>query len=348
MKQEMLRAKDLSALCMELSVLLHAGVPTADGLHLIAEGEPDGELKTLYTTLATQVDEGEPLAAALTASGRFPTYLCGLIEVGEQAGRTEEALGALSRYYDERSRLERQVRSALLYPAVMLFLMLAVIGVLLVRVLPIFDDVYASLGSRLTGVAGGLLSLGRVLEAGMPVIWVLLALCALFVVCFSVLPAFRNKVLSTWRGSRGDKGVSRQLNNAQVVEALSMGMSSGLGAEEAMRLAAGLMADPSPARQRCLDCGEKLAEGDDMPQALKAAGILDAGQARLLEVGQRGGSGDAALEKIASDLHEESQAALEEAVARVEPALVLACSVLVGLILLSVMLPLMHIMAAIG
>ena len=54
------------------------------------------------------------------------------------------------------------------------------------------------------------------------------------------------------------------------------------------------------------------------------------------------------MEKIAADLSEESEYALEEAVSRVEPALVLVCSVLVGLILLSVMLPLMHIMAAIG
>ena len=99
-----------------------------------------------------------------------------MIEVGEETGRTEEALSALSQYYEQRARLDRQVRSALLYPAVMLVLMLLVIGVLLVRVLPIFDDVYASLGGRLTGVAGGLLAIGRWLDSAMPVLWVLLAL----------------------------------------------------------------------------------------------------------------------------------------------------------------------------
>ena len=67
-----------------------------------------------------------------------------------------------------------------------------------------------------------------------------------------------------------------------------------------------------------------------------------------MELGQRGGAGDASMEKIARDLSEEGEAALDAAVSRVEPALVLLCSVLVGLILLSVMLPLMHIMSAIG
>ena len=81
---------------------------------------------------------------------------------------------------------------------------------------------------------------------------------------------------------------------------------------------------------------------------MNASGLLPAGQCRLLELGQRSGAGDSAMEAIARDLTEEGEAALESLVSRVEPALVLVCSVLVGLILLSVMLPLMHIMSAIG
>ena len=68
----------------------------------------------------------------------------------------------------------------------------------------------------------------------------------------------------------------------------------------------------------------------------------------ISELAQRSGAGDSAMEKIAASLAEDSESALEEKVSRVEPALVLVCSILVGLILLSVMLPLMHIMSAIG
>ena len=129
---------DIASLCLELSLLLHAGVSTGDALSLLAEeGDRGGVLKAM----AEQVDSGETLSAALRESGAFPTYVCGLVEVGERTGRTEEALSALSRYYEDRVRLARRVRSALLYPAVMLALMLVVIGVLLVKVLPIFDDV---------------------------------------------------------------------------------------------------------------------------------------------------------------------------------------------------------------
>ena len=288
-----------------------------------------------------------PLGSGLPV-WRFPAYVCGLIEVGEHAGRTEEALSALSRYYERQTRLDRRIRSALLYPAVMLVLMLVVIGVLLVKVLPIFDEVYASLGGRLTGVAGGLLALARGLDAAMPVLWVVLAVAVGVFAAFAGVESFRGEVLAAWRRWRGDKGVSRRMNNARLAQAMAMGMASGLPLERSMELAASLMEDVPPARARCEDCRARLEGGAALSAAMGESGLLPAGACRLLEIGQRGGTADAAMEKIARDLSEDGEAALEDLVNRVEPALVLVCSILVGLILLSVMLPLMHIMSAIG
>ncbi len=334
---------DIASLCLELALLLHAGVSTGDALSLLAE---EGDRRGMLKAMAEQVDSGETLSAALRESGAFPTYVCGLVEVGERTGRTEEALSALSRYYEDRVRLARRVRSALLYPAVMLALMLVVIGVLLVKVLPIFDDVYAALGGRLTGVAAGLLTLGRWLEGAMPVLFAALAAVAALVLLFTVVGPLRRGILSLWHRTRGDKGVSRKLNNARLAQALAMGMASGLPVDEAVELSANLM--EGGAKERCERCRKRLEGGESLGDALKKSGLLPARQSRLLELGQRSGAGDASMEKIARDLSEEGEAALDALVGRVEPALVLVCSVLVGLILLSVMLPLMHIMSAIG
>ena len=347
MKKNGISHGELSTLCLELSMLLHAGVGTGDALSLLAE-ESDPEYKAMLLDMAEEVDGGAALSDAMRRAEGFPVYVCGLVEVGERAGRTEEALSALSRYYESRARLDRRVRSALLYPAVMLLLMLVVIAVLLVKVLPIFDDVYASLGGRLTGVAGSLLTLGRWLAGAMPVLWVLLVLAAVFLAAFAAVPSFREKLTLSWRKSRGDKGVARKMNDARLAQALAMGMASGMPIEEAVELAAGLMEETPSAKERCLDCRARLEQGERSSVAMKQSGLLPVGACRLLEMGQRGGAGDAAMEKIAADLSEESEAALEEKVSRVEPALVLVCSILVGLILLSVMLPLMHIMSAIG
>lgn len=341
--KRMISNEEIASLCMELSLLLHAGVGTGDALSLLAE---EGEQKKLLSSMAEQVDGGSALSDALRESGCFPVYVCGLVRVGEQTGRTEEALAALSRYYEDRVRLSRRVRSALLYPAVMLALMLVVIAVLLVKVLPIFDDVYASLGGRLTGVAGGLLALGRWLERAMPVLWIVLAVLAVLALLMAVVRPFRAALASLWRKSRGDRGVSRKLNNAKLAQAMAMGMASGLPVEEAVALSAELM--EGGAKKRCRKCQERLENGAELSVALRDSGLLPARQCRLLELGQRSGAGDASMEKIARDLSEEGDAALDDLVSRVEPALVLVCSVLVGLILLSVMLPLMHIMSAIG
>lgn len=337
--------ESISALTLEISLLLHAGIGIADALALLAE---EDDYKELLAGMPEKADDGASLSDCFRESGRFPAYVCGLIEVGEHAGRTEEALSALSRYYERQTRLNRRIRSALLYPAVMLVLMLLVIGVLLVKVLPIFDEVYASLGGRLTGIAGGLLVLGRWLDKVMPVLWVLLAAVVVFCGAFAALPSFREKLLGSWRRSHGDKGLSRQMNTARVVQALAMGISSGLQMEEALELSASLMADIPAAQARCSDCRSRLEQEQPLAQSMRESGLLPAASSRLLELGQRSGTTDTAMEKIALDLSEESEASIEEAVGRVEPALVLVCSLLVGLILLSVMLPLMHIMSAIG
>ena len=344
MKKNDISHGELSTLCLELSMLLHAGVGTGDALSLLAE-ESGPEYQVMLRDMAEEVDGGAALSEAMRKAACFPVYVCGLVEVGERAGRTEEALAALSRYYESR---DRRIRSALLYPAVMLLLMLVVIAVLLVKVLPIFDDVYASLGGRLTGVAGSLLTLGRWLDGAMPVLWVLLVLAAVFLAVFAAVPSFREKLTVSWRRSHGDRGVARKMNDARLAQALAMGMASGMPIEEAVELAAGLMEETPAAKERCLDCRARLERGERSSAAMKESGLLPVGACRLLEMGQRGGAGDAAMEKIAADLSEESEAALEEKVSRVEPALVLVCSILVGMILLSVMLPLMHIMSAIG
>ena len=174
---------------------------------------------------------------------------------------------------------------------------------------------------------------------------VLAALAVLAAVCALWEPG-RAGLLSLWRGRWGDRGVSRKLNDARLAQALAMGIAGGLPLEEALDLAAGLL--EGGARARCQDCRRRIEEREGLGEALRASDLLPLRCCRLFELGQRGGAGDTAMEKIALSLMEEGEAALESLVGRVEPSLVLVCSLLVGLILLSVMLPLMNIMAAVG
>lgn len=240
------------------------------------------------------------------------------------------------------------MRSALLYPSVLLFLMLIVIVILLTQVLPVFQSVFNSLGGKLGGVAGGLLTVGIWLNKMMPLLFVLLAAVAGVVIAFSASEAFREKVLAFWRKKSGDKGIMRKMNDASFAQAISMGLSSGLPLEETMELAAGVLKDVPEAAKRCMDCKQELMNGSPLADALRKTEVFPMSMCRLLSLGMQSGNGDVVMQEIAERLSEEADAVLTSRVEKLEPTLVLVTSILVGIILLSVMLPLMNIMETIG
>lgn len=347
MKHTALDQKQTYQLCRGLALYLHAGMGAAEGLHLLSQEVPP-PLDGLYAGLAQKLDEGAPLSLALEQSGAFPHSLCAMVQVGEQTGRMEEALKALADYYDLLARSRSLLAQALLYPLLIALLMLAVLAVLLTKVLPVFDSVYAAMGGGLTGVAGGLLTLGSWLTAAAPVLLVLLGLLTAGVLALCLVPALQQKAEALWRTRRGDRGAARRFNDARFARALAMGLYAGLPPQEAARLAAGLLEDVPDAGLRANRCLALLEQGEDLPRALEDSGLLPPGQCRLLSLGLRAGSGDEVMEDIARRAMDEAVQALERTTARVEPTLVLGASAVVGLILLSVMLPLMDILQLLG
>ena len=347
MRTELLTDRELGDFCRNLSVLLHAGISTADSLYLLAQ-EESGWKQQSFTDLGMRLDQGCVLSEALLASESFPGQVCGMIRIGERTGRMEETLTYLAELYEDRHRIRKFLRSALAYPSLILLLVLIVVAVLLVEVLPVFDSVYASLGSRMTGPAAALLKLGQLLKGGLPVIGVLLAMAAVAVLLTGYVPAVKSRAAAFFQKHIADRGVFRKFNNARFARALAMGFASGLSVEEAVKLAAELLSDVTDAAKRC-DMSVRLLEaGKPLPEAMEAAGLLDPSESRMLAVGIRGGNADQVMRQIADRKETAAEETMERTVSSVEPAMVVLTSLLVGVILLAVMLPLMNIMSAIG
>lgn len=336
---------DLAYFCRQMAVLLHGGLRISDGVYLLLEETTHREL---LRQMGTELDGGKSLWEAMETTAAFPAALTGMIRTGEQTGRLEEVLEAMARFYDQRGRSSRQIKGAVSYPAMLLALMLVVIGVLLVKVLPVFDRVYASLGSRLTGVAAGLLYAGQWLQGAMPWLFGLLGLLLAAALLYGFCPPVRAHFNNRCSVRFGDRGVLAAFNNASFARALSMGLGSALPLEEAVELAAGLLSDIPHAAARCSRCAGMLRSGKNLAQAMKESGFLTPAESRMLEVGLRQGCGDRVMAELADRLAEQAEERLEDKVAKLEPAMVLAASTLVGMILLAVMLPLMNIMAVIG
>lgn len=347
MREWKLSNREISEFCRSLSLLLRAGIHPGDGLFLMAE-EESGEMKAKLEKMGQRLDQGFALSQEIEEQNIFPRYVTGMVKVGERSGRLEEALFALAGYYEEREQMNRRIRQALIYPSILMMMLMAVIGILLVKVLPVFEEVYASLGGHLTGVAGGLLRVGRMLEAAMPALCLVLIAAAIVAFQYVRNNAFREKITSCWQNRYGDAGVSRLINDAHFAQVLSMGLRSGLPLEEAVEQAGEILNDVPEAAARCQRCVDGLMRGESLSDVLKKSQILPPSACRLLDLGMRSGNGDVVMEEIAARLSDDANHALEQRVALVEPAMVLTASILIGCILLSVMLPLMHIMTAIG
>jgi len=210
-----------------------------------------------------------------------------------------------------------------------------------------FEDVYARLGASLSGAAAVMLSIGRTMEALLPLFAVILAIFVVFAALFALCLPFRQGCLRLWRRHFGDKGLARLLGRARFTAALAMGMKSGMVAEEALSLAAVTLSG-TPAAERCIACADALAAGEALGKALRKVALLPAASCRLLELAEKGGCADTVMAEIAEKMARSGEDELEKALGRVEPAMVLICCAIVAAALLSVMLPLMNIMSAIA
>lgn len=347
MHANLLTNREAAYLCRSLAGLLHAGISVSEGCYLLAQ-EKQEEAAQLLAQLCDALDEGTAFADALSHISCFPASTVGLIRAGEYSGKLEEALLACARFHETQDRTRRQLKNALEYPLLLLGLMVLVVGVLLIQVLPVFDSVYASLGTRLTGVSAGLLYLGQWLKQALPLLGVLALILAAVGVLLSRIPRCRTFLGSRLSLLRNDRGLRREFNNALFAQAFAMGISSGLTPEESADLGKQLLADAPSAAARCEKCLELLRGGEDLCKALTAGQLLPPSACRMLAVGLRSGNADRILEDIALRMQEDAELALQDRIGKIEPGLVLTASILVGSILLSVMLPLMEILTALG
>ena len=339
-----LTQNELSRLFRALSALLHAGISPAEGLFLLAQ-EETGSVAKLLTDMGRRLDFGESLSDVMET---FPAWARAMAAVGEETGRLEEALSFLADYCDEGVRTRRLLKQSLAYPAMLFALMLLVIGLLLTKVLPVFDQVYASLGTGLTGFSGGLLVLGQKLEQALPVLAVLLGMILAGFLVYRFAAPVRNYVNREFQKTLGDRGLLRKFNNARFARALAMGIGSGMTAEEALSVAGRLLSDLPGAAGRCAQA-EALAEaGEDLSAALEKTNLLPPARSRMLAVGLCSGNVDKILTDVADRMETDARQALEDWLSHLEPALVLISAAMVGVILLSVMVPLLDILSVLG
>ena len=167
--------RELSAFCLQISLLLEAAVPLDEGLSIMAEDAADKKEKDMLLYMAEGVELGDPFFKVLEDAKVFPDYVVKMAKLGQQTGTMDQMMQSLSQYYDKEYRLIQAIKNAVTYPIMMVVMLLVVLFVLFSRVMPVFNKVYEQLGAQMSPVAVSAIRLGGVFSGGALVVSALLA-----------------------------------------------------------------------------------------------------------------------------------------------------------------------------
>ncbi|WP_373486070.1 type II secretion system F family protein [Acetobacterium malicum] len=338
---------EIYTFCEQMSMILKAGISSLEGVSIMMEDAAEGDGKFILNVIYEQLDQSGSLFMALSETGVFPKYVLDLVNLGETSGKLDEVMDSLARYYQREENLSQGIKSAILYPLVMVGMMILVIGVLIVKVMPIFNQVFIQLGSEMTGFSKGVLDLGYTLSRYSAILVLILGL--LLIAGLYLNKSIKGKARLKQFGSRFflTKNLYEKIALGRFSNGMAMTLSSGLDTDQSIDLVSQL-ADHPGLTDKIEDCKRYIAEGENFSDALSKANIFSGVYARMLSIGYKSGVMDEAMQKIAVQYNDDVDTSIGQLLSILEPTLVAVLSVFVGLILLSVMLPLLGIMTTIG
>ena len=338
----------MSALCLEMSMLFSAGITAENALAILIDDEPDKDWKAVLQKLYDSLQGGISLSEAMKSSACFPLYMIRMVNIGEKTGRLTESLEALSEHYERQDRLAIAVKNATLYPAIMLAMMIVVVLVLIIQVLPIFNDVFGRMGAQMSPFALRLMAFGLWFRGAAIIISLISSLLFALIFFLWLRKDLRQRIASAFKNKWGGSGLLGRIATAEYVSSIRLAMASGLDIEDSISLAASLNNDSAVLYAKYEKCINLLRDGKRLSDALSATEILTARDGRMLALGTSSGKADSAMAEIARRRGISLQDEINAIVGRIEPTLVIITTAIVAVILLSVMLPLIGIMSSIG
>ena len=338
MPRTKLKAAYISGLCGELYDTVSSGISVNDGIYmLMSDGKNDPVLKKLFD----ETSKGHTFASAVKKTESFPDYMEEMIRIGEQTGRLDSVLRELSVYYARQEEIAQNIKNAIAFPLILLAILIIIVVVLLTQVLPIFNDVFRQLGVSMSSAAVTLMNLGNIIRTY--AMWIIACVAVIALVGFVLykLPATHNMMLNIFKGRK----LKRKMSSSVFAAAMSMTISSGMDIDESLEMSKKLCDDEIV--KKIDSCQEVMKSGVSFDKAVQKSDILDPISSRRLTVSFRTGRTDEAMKKIADEYTEQVNTAIDEKISRVEPALVVIMSVLVGFVLFSVMLPMLSVITAV-
>lgn len=346
-KSKKFDSEEISGFCSQVAIMLKSGIGLAEGMDMLEKEMEDESTKHILENIKDRLDQNGSFHGALKKTDAFPEYLVNMVRIGEESGKLEDVMCSMEQYYSRDSIIKESIRNVIAYPT-MMFLMIAVILVALVtKILPMFENVFVNLNVEAASTSSKLMNFGML--AGKVV--------AIFAVVVLVIGLVLYGVYHTQGGKKALKGfvckffmtkkTARLLAVGRFVSSMDVMISSGMDAQEAMALSKKIVEHPVVEKQ-VENCIEKMSKEETFSNALRDENILTGMQGRMVSVAEKSGLLDDVLGDISQQYDDKIENHMGQFCTKLETALVLSLSIIVGGVLISVMFPMVSIITSIG
>src|SRR5467141_3851484 len=334
-------SKELAIFTRQFSVMIDAGLPLVQCLEILAGQQENKLFQKVLTNTREMVEGGSTLSAAMKASPKvFDALYTNMVEAGETGGILDTILQRLSSYIEKNVKLQRAVKSAMVYPIGVLTVAGGVIVLLLWKVVPIFATLFAGLGVALPLPTKIVIALSNFVGS----IFGLLIIVALGGAIFG---------LKVWYGTSQGRFVldsiilklpvlgilMRKIAVARFTRTLGTLISSGVPILEGLDITA-RTAGNAVVERALQKVRKSLEEGKSLTEPLKESEVVPGMVTQMIALCEQTGAMDAMLQKIADFYEEEVDAAVKDLLTALEPIMIVVLGVVVGGVVISMYLPL--------
>jgi type IV pilus assembly protein PilC len=345
--QPKVKEKDIILFARQFSTMIDAGLPIIQCLEILHTQQDNKTFKRMIKEIKEQVEGGATLAEALK---RFPKHFddlfVNMIAAGEAGGILDAILRRLAAYMEKAAKLKSQVKGAMTYPIVTLIIAAVVLGVILVFVIPVFQEMFADFGGELPVPTQIVVKMSDMVKS--KIIYIIIGL---FIFGFAL-----KKFYATEKGQDVVDDVVlkipvfgellRKVAVAKFTRTMGTMLASGVAILEALDIVAKTSGNRTIERA-IYDVRAGIAEGRTMADPLAESGVFPAMVCQMISVGESTGALDAMLEKIADFYDEEVDQAVENLTSLIEPFMLVFLGVTIGGLVIAMYLPIFKMAGAI-
>jgi type IV pilus assembly protein PilC len=328
--------------------MINAGLPLIQCLDLLAQQEQNKAFSKIIRSVKEDIEGGTSLTDALKKYPKvFDDLFVNLIAAGEAGGILDVVLGRLSNYLEKAMKLKAKVKSAMTYPIAVLVISFAVVALLLVKVIPTFQQMFESSGAELPGPTAAVVAMSKFAQAYW---WVIVAVIIAFVIIL-------RQVYKTEKGrwmidSAILKApvfgpVMKKVAVARFSRTMATMMSSGVPILEGLNIVS-KSAGNVVVEDALMKTRQAISEGRSIAEPLSETGIFPPMVVQMISVGEATGALDSMLNKIADFYDDEVDAAVDAMTALLEPVMMVFLGGIVGGMIIAMYLPIFKMASVVG